>query len=174
MPCWMLWRPWLSKVSINLTYNSFAIVNTHKKILNKLFLFLLSSGRPACFYGVCKNPCDGSCGKNFFYIWTLLTSFSFVIKSCKSCYKTIQHLQLLCISQVLAHAPFLEMFLTLHFWNCFDSNRYTFVSIFKTGVNADCNLRGLTPICSCPRDMTGDPFVSCRPFTPGKLFGIFV
>lgn len=56
------------------------------------------SGRPACFYGVCKNPCDGACG-----------------------------------------------------------------------VNADCNLRGLTPICSCPRDMTGDPFVSCRPFTPEDL-----
>lgn len=38
----------------------------------------------------------------------------------------------------------------------------------RTGVNADCNLRGLTPICSCPRDMTGDPFTSCRPFTPGN------
>lgn len=21
------------------------------------------SGRPACIYGVCKNPCDGACGK---------------------------------------------------------------------------------------------------------------
>ncbi|XP_031625930.1 neurogenic locus notch homolog protein 1 isoform X2 [Contarinia nasturtii] len=56
------------------------------------------SGRPACIYGVCKNPCDGACGRN-----------------------------------------------------------------------ADCNLRGLTPICSCPREMTGDPFVSCRPFTPQDL-----
>lgn len=55
-------------------------------------------GRPACFYGICKNPCDGACG-----------------------------------------------------------------------VGADCNLRGLTPICSCPRDMTGDPFVSCRPFVPDDL-----
>lgn len=54
------------------------------------------TGRPACYYGICKNPCDGSCG-----------------------------------------------------------------------VGADCNLRGLTPVCSCPRDMTGDPFVSCRPFTKG-------
>lgn len=54
--------------------------------------------RPACIYGVCKNPCEGSCG-----------------------------------------------------------------------VNADCNLRGLTPVCSCPRDMTGDPFVSCRPFTKEDL-----
>lgn len=80
----------------------------------------------------------------------------------------------ICNNQVLAHAPFLEMFLTLNFRKCFDSNRYTFISICQTGVNADCNLRGLTPICSCPRDMTGDPFVSCRPFTPGKLFGIFV
>lgn len=42
-------------------------------------------------------------------------------------------------------------------------NLYSFI---QTGINADCNLRGLTPICSCPRDMTGDPFVSCRPFTP--------
>ncbi|XP_055307559.1 protein jagged-1-like isoform X2 [Sitodiplosis mosellana] len=56
------------------------------------------SGRPACIYGVCKNPCDGACG-----------------------------------------------------------------------VNADCNLRGLTPICSCPRDHTGDPFTRCRPFTPEDL-----
>lgn len=54
--------------------------------------------KPACIYGVCKNPCDGACG-----------------------------------------------------------------------VNADCNLRGLTPVCSCPRDMTGDPFISCRPFTKEDL-----
>lgn len=32
------------------------------------------------------------------------------------------------------------------------------------GVGANCELRGLTPVCSCPRDMTGDPFVQCRPF----------
>lgn len=57
------------------------------------------SGRPACFYGICKNTCEGACG-----------------------------------------------------------------------VNADCNLRGLTPVCSCPRHMTGDPFVSCRLFTKRKLF----
>ncbi|KAH1010518.1 hypothetical protein HUJ05_004799 [Dendroctonus ponderosae] len=56
------------------------------------------AGRPACFYGICKNPCDGVCG-----------------------------------------------------------------------VGADCNLRGLTPICSCPKDMTGDPFVSCRPFDSHDL-----
>lgn len=37
------------------------------------------------------------------------------------------------------------------------------------GVNADCNLRGLTPVCSCPRDMTGDPFISCRKFVPEDL-----
>ncbi|XP_055644665.1 neurogenic locus notch homolog protein 3 [Toxorhynchites rutilus septentrionalis] len=55
-------------------------------------------GKPACIYGVCKNPCEGSCG-----------------------------------------------------------------------INANCNLRGLTPVCSCPRDMTGDPFVSCRPFTKEDL-----
>lgn len=30
-------------------------------------------------------------------------------------------------------------------------------------------ISGLTPICSCPRDMTGDPFVSCRPFTKEDL-----
>ncbi|XP_063698652.1 neurogenic locus notch homolog protein 3 isoform X1 [Culicoides brevitarsis] len=54
--------------------------------------------KPACIYGICKNPCDGACG-----------------------------------------------------------------------VGADCNLRGLTPVCSCPRDMTGDPFVRCRPFTKEDL-----
>ncbi|KAJ3650628.1 hypothetical protein Zmor_016716 [Zophobas morio] len=56
------------------------------------------SGKPACFYGICKNPCDGVCG-----------------------------------------------------------------------VSANCELRGLTPICSCPRDMTGDPFISCRPFDKRDL-----
>ncbi|BFG02662.1 neurogenic locus notch homolog protein 3 [Drosophila madeirensis] len=56
------------------------------------------AGRPACFYGICKNTCEGACG-----------------------------------------------------------------------VGADCNLRGLTPVCSCPRDMTGDPFVRCRPFTKEDL-----
>ncbi|XP_060520378.1 neurogenic locus notch homolog protein 1 isoform X2 [Cylas formicarius] len=55
-------------------------------------------GRPACFYGICKNPCDGVCG-----------------------------------------------------------------------AGANCELRGLTPVCSCPKDMTGDPFVRCRPFTPEDL-----
>lgn len=34
------------------------------------------------------------------------------------------------------------------------------------GVNADCNLRGITPVCSCPKHMTGNPFVSCRLFEP--------
>ncbi|KAF5276800.1 hypothetical protein FQR65_LT16166 [Abscondita terminalis] len=38
------------------------------------------------------------------------------------------------------------------------------------GTNADCRLRnGITPVCSCPKDMTGDPFVSCRPFTKQDL-----
>ncbi|KPJ11537.1 hypothetical protein RR48_08279 [Papilio machaon] len=37
------------------------------------------------------------------------------------------------------------------------------------GVNADCNLRGLTPVCSCPRNMTGDPFTFCRPFEARDL-----
>ncbi|XP_019877759.1 slit homolog 1 protein isoform X2 [Aethina tumida] len=54
--------------------------------------------KPACFYGICKSPCDGACG-----------------------------------------------------------------------VGANCELRGLTPVCSCPRDMTGNPFVSCRPFTSQDL-----
>ncbi|KAK0166733.1 hypothetical protein PV327_004222 [Microctonus hyperodae] len=34
------------------------------------------------------------------------------------------------------------------------------------GINAKCELRGITPVCSCPRDMTGNPFISCRPFEP--------
>ncbi|KAI5751389.1 hypothetical protein M8J77_007046 [Diaphorina citri] len=34
----------------------------------------------------------------------------------------------------------------------------------QCGINAKCEVRGATPICSCPRDMTGDPFVRCRPF----------
>ncbi|KAE9531454.1 hypothetical protein AGLY_010660 [Aphis glycines] len=37
------------------------------------------------------------------------------------------------------------------------------------GVNANCEARGATPICSCPRTMTGDPFVRCRPFEPADL-----
>lgn len=36
------------------------------------------------------------------------------------------------------------------------------------GYNADCNLRGLTPVCSCPKTMTGDPFTFCRPFEARK------
>ncbi|KAJ8950737.1 hypothetical protein NQ318_011230 [Aromia moschata] len=54
--------------------------------------------KPACFYGICKSPCEGACG-----------------------------------------------------------------------VGANCELRGLTPVCSCPKDMTGDPFVHCRPFEPRDL-----
>lgn len=37
------------------------------------------------------------------------------------------------------------------------------------GVHANCEARGATPICSCPRTMTGDPFVRCRPFEPADL-----
>lgn len=55
------------------------------------------SHKPACFYGICKSPCEGSCG-----------------------------------------------------------------------VGANCELRGLTPVCSCPKDMTGDPFIRCRPFEARK------
>lgn len=33
------------------------------------------------------------------------------------------------------------------------------------GVGANCRVRdGTTAVCSCPKDMTGDPFVRCRPF----------
>ncbi|XP_014209634.2 neurogenic locus notch homolog protein 3, partial [Copidosoma floridanum] len=38
------------------------------------------------------------------------------------------------------------------------------------GTNANCELRDVTPVCSCPRDKTGDPFVFCRPFTDEDLF----
>ena len=38
------------------------------------------------------------------------------------------------------------------------------------GVNANCELRnGITPVCSCPKDMTGDPFTMCRFFTKEDL-----
>ncbi|XP_017779241.1 PREDICTED: adhesive plaque matrix protein 2 isoform X2 [Nicrophorus vespilloides] len=37
------------------------------------------------------------------------------------------------------------------------------------GVGANCELRDITPVCSCPRDMTGDPFVRCRPFEKRDL-----
>ncbi|XP_066901827.1 neurogenic locus notch homolog protein 4 [Halyomorpha halys] len=38
------------------------------------------------------------------------------------------------------------------------------------GVGADCRVKErTTPVCSCPRDMTGDPFVSCRPFDKTDL-----
>ncbi|XP_050512495.1 neurogenic locus notch homolog protein 3 isoform X1 [Diabrotica virgifera virgifera] len=56
------------------------------------------SSKPACYYGICKSPCEGACG-----------------------------------------------------------------------VGANCELRGLTPVCSCPKDMTGDPFIRCRPFEPRDL-----
>lgn len=37
------------------------------------------------------------------------------------------------------------------------------------GVNANCRVKdGTTAICSCPRHMTGNPFVSCRPFEKSK------
>ncbi|KAK6636524.1 hypothetical protein RUM43_010186 [Polyplax serrata] len=38
------------------------------------------------------------------------------------------------------------------------------------GINANCNVRdGTTAVCSCPKDMTGDPFVRCRPFEKEDL-----
>jgi len=37
------------------------------------------------------------------------------------------------------------------------------------GSRADCKAERYKAVCSCPRDFTGDPFVSCRPFTPEDL-----
>ncbi|KAH0549335.1 neurogenic locus notch homolog protein 3 [Cotesia glomerata] len=37
------------------------------------------------------------------------------------------------------------------------------------GVNANCELKGITAVCSCPKHMTGDPFKFCRPFEPEDL-----
>jgi len=37
------------------------------------------------------------------------------------------------------------------------------------GVGADCKATRHKAICSCPRTHTGDPFVSCRPFTAADL-----
>ncbi|RXG57952.1 Slit-like protein 1 protein [Armadillidium vulgare] len=37
------------------------------------------------------------------------------------------------------------------------------------GSGADCKVENHTPICSCPRGYTGDPFVSCRAFTLDDL-----
>ena len=36
------------------------------------------------------------------------------------------------------------------------------------GTNAYCNVVNHTPICTCPRDYTGDPFTSCRPMPTRK------
>ena len=36
------------------------------------------------------------------------------------------------------------------------------------GINANCKLRDTTPVCSCPKNMTGDPFTQCRPFELSK------
>ena len=37
------------------------------------------------------------------------------------------------------------------------------------GQGADCNVNNHTPVCSCPKDYTGDPFRSCRRFTKEDL-----
>ncbi|XP_050544037.1 fibropellin-1 [Daktulosphaira vitifoliae] len=38
------------------------------------------------------------------------------------------------------------------------------------GINANCEVRDhIKAVCSCPKTMTGDPFVRCRPFEPADL-----
>ncbi|KAL7305336.1 neurogenic locus notch homolog protein 1 [Trichogramma pretiosum] len=37
------------------------------------------------------------------------------------------------------------------------------------GTHANCELQDITPVCSCPKDRTGDPFTFCRPFTDEDL-----
>ncbi|XP_067015307.2 adhesive plaque matrix protein 2 [Anabrus simplex] len=37
------------------------------------------------------------------------------------------------------------------------------------GQNANCRVRGEVAVCSCPRNMTGNPFQYCRPFTKQDL-----
>lgn len=37
------------------------------------------------------------------------------------------------------------------------------------GANSNCEARNHLPVCSCPPGHTGDPFVSCRRFDPGKI-----
>lgn len=42
------------------------------------------------------------------------------------------------------------------------------------GANANCEARNHLPVCSCPAGHTGDPFVSCRRFDPGKVLYLFI
>lgn len=38
------------------------------------------------------------------------------------------------------------------------------------GVNAECNVVNHLPMCSCPRNMTGNAFISCQPFQGSYSF----
>lgn len=61
MPSWMLW--WY-------VYQPFNVFPTNPTNSVSCLPFGkyqdrdCPAGRPACYYGVCKNPCDGTCGVN--------------------------------------------------------------------------------------------------------------
>ncbi|KAG8236382.1 hypothetical protein J437_LFUL016660 [Ladona fulva] len=37
------------------------------------------------------------------------------------------------------------------------------------GINAECEVRNHSPVCKCPKGMTGHPFDRCRPITEGDV-----
>lgn len=37
------------------------------------------------------------------------------------------------------------------------------------GVDALCEVKNHNPICYCPKDLTGDPYIRCRPFSSSEL-----
>lgn len=49
------------------------------------------------------------------------------------------------------------------------NNRCTDPCPGSCAYNAQCNVINHIPICSCPRDYIGDPFVSCQPAPPRKI-----
>lgn len=36
------------------------------------------------------------------------------------------------------------------------------------GINANCAMRDIEPICSCPENCIGDPKTYCKPYVKGK------
>lgn len=51
---------------------------------------------------------------------------------------------------------------------CCVNNKCEDPCIGACGVNSHCQVVNHLPVCFCPQDHTGDPFVSCYPYRPSK------
>lgn len=110
----------------------------------------------ACRNNICVNPCRDACGENAY----CEVVNSRAVCKCPEYYQGDPHSR--CFAECISHdaCPSHRACIKLQ---CADPCEGA------CGTGALCKVEDHKPICSCPKDYTGHPFESCRPFTSADL-----